>query len=168
MRKLLLPVVTAIFGIGGGVGAGFLLRPAPCDPSAGTACGPADAAPANPAEGGHSGTPTADDKTEFVKLNNQFVIPVVTTERLESLVVMSLSIAAAPGNSEIIYRREPKLRDSFLQVLFDHANMGSFRGGFTDTARLDVLRSALREAAQTVIGPAVSDVLITDIARQDV
>ena len=112
----------------------------------------------------HDGTP---EEIEFIKLNNQFVIPIVQGERVETLVIMSLSIELEAGNSELIYRREPKLRDSFLQVLFDHANMGGFRGEFTNTANLEVLRSGLLEVAQGVVGKVVTGVLITDIARQD-
>lgn len=107
------------------------------------------------------------DDVEFIKLNNQFVIPIVVGDQVETLVIMSLSIELETGNSELVYRREPKLRDAFLQVLFDHANMGGFRGEFTNTANLDVLRSGLLEVAQGVVGKTVSGVLITDIARQD-
>jgi hypothetical protein len=80
---------------------------------------------------------------------------------------MSLSIELEAGNSELIYRREPKLRDAFLQVLFDYANMGGFRGEFTNTGKLDVLKSGLLEVAQGVVGKVVTGVLITDLARQD-
>jgi flagellar FliL protein len=52
-------------------------------------------------------------------------------------------------------------------VLFDHANSGGFNGSFTDGANLVLLRKALLEAAQRVIGPNVLDALISDIARQD-
>ena len=51
---------------------------------------------------------------------------------------------------------EPKLRDVFLQVLFDHANMGGFRGAFTRSDVLEPLRTALREAAQKHLGKGTS------------
>lgn len=185
MLKLLLPIGLAALGTGAGIGAGVMLRPdageaashAAADAHAETQADHAEAAAPKQAhddghggghDDGHEDGHGSGDAAEYVKLNNQFVVPVVTAERVESLVVLSLSLEIAPGNAEVIYRREPKLRDGFLQVLFDHANMGGFRGGFTDTARLDVLRGALREVAQTVIGPSVGDVLITDIARQDI
>ena len=66
-----------------------------------------------------------------------------------------------------IYSKEPKLRDSFLQVLFDHANIGGFDGAFTNANNLAVLRGALREVAQKDMGDQVTDVLIVEIARQD-
>ncbi len=62
---------------------------------------------------------------------------------------------------------EPKLRDVFLRVLFDHANAGGFSGSFTKTTRMNTLRMGLLEAAQKALGPVVSDVLIVDVVRQD-
>ena len=80
----------------------------------------------------------------------------------------SSSTAGATGQRETVYAREPKLRDAFLQVLFDHANMGGFRGTFTDSNNMDVLRNALNETARKSMGDLILDVLIMDIARQDV
>ncbi len=60
------------------------------------------------------------------------------------------------------------MRDSFLQVLFDHANAGGFDGAFTEAGAMDQLRGALREVAQRDLGEElVKDVLILEIARQD-
>jgi flagellar FliL protein len=45
---------------------------------------------------------------------------------------------------------------------------GGFRGSFTDGSNLVVLRRALRKRPLAMIlGDIVTDVLITDIARQD-
>ena len=104
----------------------------------------------------------------YVKLNNQFVVPVVERDELSALVVMSLSLEAVEGMSDRIYALEPKLRDALLQVLFDHANMGGFRGAFTRSDVMIPLRTALREAAQRELGPDIVDVLIMEISRQDV
>ena len=104
---------------------------------------------------------------EFVKLNNQFVVPVVTETRVAALVVLSITIETQIGKSEVIYAREPKLRDLFLQTLFDQASLGRFSGEFANAANLRPLRDELTVIARRVLGPEVSDVLITDISRQD-
>ena len=67
-----------------------------------------------------------------------------------------------------IYAIEPKLRDALLRVLFDHAHIGGFDGAFTESGRLSLLRVGLLEAAQATLGPVVTDILITDIVRQEV
>lgn len=168
MLGKIFPVVIALVGLGGGVGAGLFLRPAPT-PEDHAAKEPAQA---EHAEGGEAATDAAhgeaaDGAPDYVKLNNQFVVPVVEKGRVAAMVVLSLSLEVEAGNTEAVYQREPKLRDVFLQVLFDHANTGGFAGSFTDGSNLIVLRTSLKEAAALVMGPVVSDVLITDIARQD-
>jgi flagellar protein FliL len=176
MLRKLLPVVLALVGLGGGVGAGLFLRPAhdpeaaaAHDPAAGE--DPADGEDHSAVEAEHSaeGDHAEEDATgpEYVKMNNQFVVPVVEQGRVAAMVVLSLSLEVEPGNTEAVYTREPKLRDAFLQVLFDHANMGGFSGSFTDGSNLIVLRTSLKEAAGLVLGTVVTDILITDIARQD-
>lgn len=158
MIRKLLPLILALVGLAAGAGAGFVLRP-----SVDHAEVPTDHVPDDHvATDGHDTT-----QTDFVKLNNQFVIPVVENGRVSALVVLALNLEVTPGGSEAVYLKEPKLRDALLQVMFDHANAGGFRGVFTDGANLVVLRDVLRETAQKVLGDMVLDVLISDIARQD-
>lgn len=68
---------------------------------------------------------------------------------------------------DAVFAIEPKLRDSFLQALFDHASRGSFDGAFANTENLIRMRRALEENATKILGDVVNDVLVTDIARQD-
>lgn len=173
MLRKLIPLIIGLVGLGAGVGAGLYLRP-DAKPDDHAADSTADA---TGPEGHESGKNAAngdaahaeDDGAgpEYVKLNNQFVVPVVQEGRVAAMVVLSLSLEVESGNTEAVYLREPKLRDVFLQVLFDHANVGGFSGSFTDGSNLVVLRTSLKEAAALVLGTTVRDVLITDIARQD-
>lgn len=168
MIARLIPLILPLVGLGAGVGAGFALRPdAPAeiasDPVASTdeTAAKATDAPAEPAAA------DAETPPEYAKMNNQFVVPVLEDGRVVSMVILSLSIEIPPGGAEDVYAREPKLRDSFLQVLFDHANAGGFRGSFTDGSNMILLRRALLESARAVLGETARDVLITDIVRQD-
>lgn len=169
MKKLLLPAILALTGLGGGLAAGVALRPEgagdlPADE--GNEPDAHDSAPEKTATDSAHGPSTGE--SEFVKLDNQFVVPVIENERVGSLVLLTLSLETPPGGKEAVVAREPKLRDALLQVLFDHANAGGFRETFTDTANMLALRRALREAAQSALGAdKVRDVLIVDILRQD-
>lgn len=162
MIRKLIPLLLAIVGLAIGLGAGLFLRPA-----AHLAEAPADtpAAEAPAPEG--TGEADAEAAPEYVKLNNQFVVPVLENGKVVSMVVLALSLQVTEGGSEQVYAREPKLRDAILQVLFDHANSGGFAGAFTDGSNLVLLRKSLLEVAQKTLGPVVVDVLISDIARQD-
>lgn len=170
--KKLLPLILLLVGAGAGVGAGVFLRPDL----------PADVAEVAQAGGDQDGVEkdkedlkddttkeeTGEDSNEYVNFSNQFVIPIVAGERVVALVVLALSLEVPAGQTETVLLREPKLRDSFLQILFDHANTGGFNGNFTDNDVLARLRKALHEVAQKDLGEDIAkDVLINEIARQD-
>jgi flagellar basal body-associated protein FliL len=157
MIRKLIPILLAVIGLAVGAGAGLFLRPTH-EPE--VAEGESHKADQVTAE-------DPDVAPEYVKLNNQFVVPVMSGGKVISMVILSLSLEIEPGKSQDIYAREPKLRDKFLQVLFDHANAGGFQGSFTDGSNLVLLRKALLETANGVMGAMVKDVLISDIARQD-
>ena len=127
----------------------------------------ADEASAGHDSGGHGSKGAAGD--DYVKLDSQFVVPVIEEGRTTSLVVLALSLEVEPGAGarEAVFAQEPRLRDALLRVLFDHANAGGFSGGFTREGPIERLRSALRERARAILGPDLRDVLILDIARQD-
>jgi flagellar protein FliL len=172
MLRKLIPAILAVAGVAVGGGAGLLLRPTP-EP-AGTSSPDAAEVPSAHSEADASGHQTGEDASQgalpqhdYVKLNNQFVVPVVENGRVSALVILSLSLEVSVGLSEKVYAIEPKLRDAFLRVMFDHANAGGFRGTFTDGANMVLLRDALREVAIRIMGNDVTDVLIVDIVRQD-
>ncbi|MFN4154130.1 MAG: flagellar basal body-associated FliL family protein [Paracoccaceae bacterium] len=158
MRKLL-PVLLVLFGVAAGLGAGLFLRP----PIAAVETEPGPESETRPGQNQKS----TGELTEFVKLTNQFIVPVVEKNRIVSVVILSLSLEVKPGGTDGVYAQEPKLRDGLLQLLFDHANTGGFRGSFTDADNLMILRRGLKEVAQHLLGDTVKDVLITDMIRQD-
>jgi len=169
MKKLILPIVLLLLGVGGGVGAGLMLSPPPEEElMAENPCGDGYAAPEAMVDAAVEPTPVALDQREYARMNNQFVVPVVMNERVAALIVMSLSIEVETGGQEAVFSHEPRLRDAFLQVMFDHANMGGFNGAFTSSSNMRLLREALKDAADRVMLGHITDVLIVDIVRQDV
>jgi len=190
MVRILIPVLLLLIGVGGGVGAGIFLgsgSETELDSDAAEIEGSEDAADSDADDGGAQDsyseeeggsyetgyadegpvTPGSEANLEYVRLNNQFVVPVVRDAAVRSLVVMSLAVEIEAGQAEFVFNREPRLRDAFLRVMFSHANVGGFDGAFTTPTALNPLRSGLRDAAYDVLGPIVNDVLIVDIVRQD-
>ncbi|MBE9635912.1 flagellar basal body-associated FliL family protein [Salipiger mangrovisoli] len=182
--KKLLPLLLALLGTAAGVGAGIFLAPgsgkstdhapAPAGAPEHEGAAPSDDTDPHAPAADHAGPDHAEaesdghgGETEYVKLNNQFVVPVVEDARVGALVVLSISLEVTAGSAAGIFDAEPKLRDGFLRTLFDHANIGGFDGNFTETPRMESLRRVLFETARNILGPRVKDVLITDIARQD-
>lgn len=153
--KFILPLVLALLGLGLGGGAGWLLRPAPAETTDAEAT-----LPAPPAQ-------RATVATETLRLSNQFIIPLIDDGRVRAMVVIGLALDVVVGHDVNLVRDEPKLRAIFLQQLFDYANLGGFDGVFTSGEALAGLRRSLREHARAELGPALHDVLITELVRQD-
>ncbi len=163
MIKKLFPLVFLIVGLAVGVSAGLALAPAKSDLD-GAETDQSEAKKPKPDK------PQKDDTAkayEYFKLTKQFVVPVVADDEITALVTMTLSLEANPGIAETFYDMEPRLRDGFLQVLFDHANIGGFDGSFTTSDNLATLRRSLLEVARKDLGQDISRVLILSVNRQD-
>ncbi|MCG7521705.1 flagellar basal body-associated FliL family protein [Ruegeria sp. Ofav3-42] len=175
MIKKLIPFIFLLLGLGGGIATGLILAPSAKEAEAGdkTTSDPKGkkseekASKSEPLKAGKGDKKEGSGAYEYLKLTKQFVIPVVESDRIAALVTMSLSLEVTPGMTESLYAVEPKLRDRFLQVLFDHANTGGFDGNFTQSDNLDVLRKALLGEARKDLGDDVSKVLIMSVSRQD-
>ena len=131
---------------------------------------PAEGCPGASDELTESEAEEAEDEgpAEFVRMNDQFVIPVLENGDVRSLVVLSISLEVDPGTTGSVFEIEPKLRDGFLRVLFDHANAGGFNGAYTAAGPMERLRRALLEVATKIAGHQIRDVLILDLLRQEV
>jgi hypothetical protein len=177
--KLVVPVAIALLGLGAGVGAGVALKPEPetkADAEHAAACPEGAEEPC--AEPAHD--PLAPPKAEaadhgekadvaLIPLDKPFVVPVFRGDAVAAMVVASVAVEIGAEAAPEVEAVQPRLRDSFLAAMFLHANSGGFDGAFTAGRKMEDLRAALLAAAQKVIaGGAVSDVLITEIARQDV
>lgn len=170
MKKIILPLLLLILGVGGGVGAGLMVTSPPEDHiiMAGDPCGDGQMAATGTIEATETVTPVTLDQREYARMNNQFVVPVVMNERVNALIVMSLSIEVQIGGKDAVFAHEPRLRDAFLQAMFDHANIGGFEGAFTASSNMRLLRQSLKDAANNVMQGHITDVLIVEIVRQDV
>lgn len=183
--KKFMPVLIAIIGLVAGMGAGIALKPkAQAEESAASCAVPVDsqggpdvvevASPPCPsgdpfAEGSEDPQPAERMHLSYIPIEKPFIVPIFADERTVTMVVLSLSIATEgdAGTSEL-EALQPRLRDSFLKVMFRHANSGGFDGSYTSGRKIEDLKSALLVAAREVVHEtAVDEVLITEIARQD-
>lgn len=162
--KALIPLILVLVGLSGGAGAGWFMRPpAPEAEGRGTSeytvsgAGALARRPTAPGNGDHV----------TVKLPDQFLVPLVSEDRVRAVIVIALALELRAGHNVSVMQHEARLRASFLQALFDHANMGGFEGVFTSGEVLLNLRRQLRDIAREQLGDAVREVLITDLMRQD-
>ena len=84
----ILPILLIVLGVGGGGAAGLVLRPAP----------PAVEHDEDAMQDEHAEKEVAPEALPegeapaFVKLNNQFIVPVVGNDNVSALVVLSLTL----------------------------------------------------------------------------
>lgn len=180
MKKILLPLILLLVGLGGGVGAGLFLAPPAAPDAAETEAMPegGEMTPSDPSESAQAPaqSPAEDQAAEsgeatgpvYVQLDNQFIAPVMDGGTVAAMMILSISVETDAASQDSVLAAEPRLRDAFLQVLFNHANTGGFEGNYTANGPMRTLRAALLAAAQDSVGPVVSGVLITNIVRQDV
>ena len=178
MKALLIPVILLLVGVGGGVGAGIVLAPSSEATAADTedvaAEGESSEIEESPENEPIAESTDAEDSgedgsgaVEFLNMTNQFIVPLVDQGAVNGLVVLSISLEVVEGTIATVHQLEPKIRDRFLQVLFNHANNGGFDGNFTDFRYIKSLKDELLRNAQVVAGRDVSDILILDLVRQD-
>ena len=106
MIRKILPILLGLLGLGLGIGAGIFLRPAAQEHAV------VEEAPLDPS--------LAPD---YIKMANQFIVPVMVKGKVSAMVILSLSLEVLSGSTEQVYKLEPKLRDQFLQVMFDHVSL---------------------------------------------
>ncbi len=182
MLKKLIPVFAILLAAIGGLFGGDMLRPKG-DGDAGHAAsegeghgeGATPEAQAEAAEG--HGAEAAGKKaaeagqeavaTAFFRFPSQFFVPVMHGDRLDGMMVLTLTVEMPADQQEAIFKQEFRLRDAFLRSLLIHANTGGFDGNYTIEPRMRRLRESLMKTAVEVTGGIVTDVLIEDIARQD-
>ncbi len=119
--------------------------------------------------GGHHGSSKAggDSKYEYMKFGRQFIVPVVSSDAVNSLVVLDLNLEVPASSLDSVYAREPKLRDVLLSTLLQLSNQDVFDGDFLSQSNLDMLRETLLTAARSVATDEVNNVLILSISKQE-
>ncbi|WP_425046901.1 flagellar basal body-associated FliL family protein [Primorskyibacter sp. S87] len=171
MLSKILPIAFLITGTAGGLAVGLFVLPSPKETGLSVSRG-IDEKTLSEERNGKDSLPSkksgkSNTDREYVKLERPFVIPLIDENEVTAFVTVSLGLETKPGDSDKVYGREPKLRDSFLRVLFDHANSGGFRGVFTQSIALDPLKHALTEVARNELDSETAQVLIVDINRQE-
>lgn len=163
MKNLLIPLLLGLLGGVAGVAAALFLPGAPENhaevPGSHKADGHATETYAE-----HGAVKVAET---YVKMPNQFIVPIVHDGAVRGLAVLSLSIGLTKDGEKYFKQKEPKLQGELLQVLFDFANAGAFDGAYTSGAKMQVLQQALLKKAKYVAGKEVSDLIINEILRQD-
>lgn len=174
MQKII-ALLIVLAGAAGGIALGVQMHSPATDPGASPEPGQGaegDAAMAGKggsgaADGAAGGKDEAAGDRDYVKINKQFVVPVVHERETKALMLFELALDVPKGMTMTAYAAEPRLRDAFLRVMFEMSYSGAFLTTYTDDRFVVELRDRLRVAAREILGDKVSEVLILDIMRQE-
>ena len=184
MIRKLLPVLVILLAVAGGLYGGEVVRQSQTpeeaaqddggggatDKQAGGHDAPAPDAHAAPAKSagkaeGHGAA--GPSQMSYYRFPSQFFVPVMHGDRLDGMMVLTLTVEMPAEVQEDVFKKEFRLRDAFLRTLLIHANTGGFDGNFTADPAQQRLRTALLTAAQAAAGPDVQRILIEYIVRQE-
>ena len=97
-----------------------------------------------------------------------FIIPVIEEDALKALISLKIGMEVLPKDKSKLEHYKPKLRDLFLQIMFQHSHAGAFSGNYTESERLIALRRNLIQVVEGNLDIELKDLLIKDVAWQHV
>ena len=178
MKKILTPILLIVGIFAGSAGANFLKAPAAEKASEEKHDGDSEKA-------GKDGSKEKSDKksskkdsskgggygeseTSYFKFSREFVIPLMRDNQVESLVILNLNLEIDSSESGSLFSKEPKLRDNIMSSLIELSNDGSTLDNFSQVESYETIRSVVLENLKRDLGAGILNVLILDMAKQQV
>ncbi len=179
MKQLIPSLIAGVFIVIGGAGGYFVKNMGSAEASTASA-GHGEASGHGEKESSGHDKPKADkggghDKEEsgasgdiaYYKFTREFVVPLIRNERVESLVIINLNLEVDSSESQKLFSMEPKLRDNIMTTLIKLSNDGDTLHTLTDVDHYETIRSMVLANLQGAISESIQNVLILDMAKQD-
>ena len=103
----------------------------------------------------------------YYKFSREFVVPIMRGGQVESLVILHISLETDEATSDDLFSEEPKLRDNIMTTLIELSNDGRTLIELTDVSNYETMRSMILMNLQSAISDGIKNVLIVDVAKQD-
>jgi len=184
--KFLLPSIIAVLGVLAGTVVGNMLKPAPKAEAAsiGMSEGPGgedlsedkdetDVSAPEKAKGdgkagkGKGRKDGASGDVSYYKFSREFVVPIMEDGTVNALVILHLQLEIDSSISSSLFSMEPKLRDNIMTTLIAISHEGLLFDNLTDPESYESIRSLVLEGLKDVQTQGIENVLIVDLARQD-
>lgn len=188
MKHIITAIIAVVCIVAGGVGGHFLK----------SSGGPAEAATAKPGDGhGDDGHGAKDDhgkKAEkekpkgdkhaksgehgkesaasgsvaYYKFSREFVVPLIENGRVSSLVILNINLEIDASASGKLFSMEPALRDNIMTTLISLANDGRTFQTLSNIESYESMRALVLMNLRKSVPDGIRNVLILDMARQDI
>lgn len=103
----------------------------------------------------------------YYKFTREFVVPMIEDDRVQSLVILNLNLEVDTSISQELFSKEPVLRDNIMTTLVKLSSGGRTLNSITDVDNYETLRAMILTNLQNEIPNGIHNVLILDMARQD-
>lgn len=111
------------------------------------------------------GNPTAG-AVDYFKFTREFVVPVMRESRVESLVILNINLEVDSRVSSKLFAMEPKIRDNIMTTLIELSNDGSTLEAIANLENYESIRATVLMNLQRIVPEGIRNVLIVDMAKQ--
>jgi flagellar protein FliL len=119
-------------------------------------------------KGGHGKEDGGSTDVVYYKFSREFIVPIVRGGRVTSLVILNLNLEADASIEQQLFEMEPKIRDNIMTTLIGLSNDGTTFESMTNVENYESIRSMVLMNLQSVIATGINNVLIVDLAKQEV
>lgn len=117
------------------------------------------------AQGKGGGAPGA---IAYYKFPREFVVPLIENGRVSSLVILNINLEIDESASAQMFLIEPAVRDNIMTTLISLANDGKTFQTLSDIESYESMRALVLMNLRKAVPNGVRNVLILDMARQDI
>jgi flagellar basal body-associated protein FliL len=117
--------------------------------------------------GGGHGSDGAAGGVVYFKFTREFIVPVMHDRKVESLVILNINLEADSSISQKLFSMEPKIRDNIMTTLIELSNDDRTFENITDVESYETIRAMVLMNLQKAVPKGIQNVLIVDIAQQD-
>ncbi|WP_084395907.1 flagellar basal body-associated FliL family protein [Henriciella aquimarina] len=185
MKQLFPALIAALFIAIGGAGGYFLKSMMSAPSSSASASDHAAAADGGSHDGeksgGHGeaekkaekkdshggGGDSASGEYSYYKFTREFVVPMIENDRVKSLVILNINLEVDTAVEQELFSKEPVLRDNIMTTLIKLSNDGKTFESLSRVENYETLRSMILSNLREEVEEGIHNVLILDMARQD-
>jgi len=124
-----------------------------------------ESAKAKKSSSDHGGGKASD--VVYFKFTREFVVPIMHDRKVSSLVILNINLEADADISSTLFSMEPKIRDNIMTTLIELSNDGKTFDNITDVESYETIRAMVLMNLQKAVPTGIENILIVDIAQQD-
>ena len=117
--------------------------------------------------GGHGASGGSSGNVSYYRFSREFVVPILDGDRVASLVILNINLEVDNAISSQLFSQEPKLRDNIMSTLIALSSDGDTFQNITRVESYESVRSMVLMNLKNVVPHGIENVLIVDMAKQD-